>query len=77
MAETQAHLTEGMTDAQTHAFYRDAAAIVEAESELERAMADLVQAPFDAAAQQQLASYLTSEELQQATEAARRIGGVN
>ena len=38
-------------------------------------MADLVQAPFDARVQQTLANYLGSEQLQRATEAARRIGG--
>ena len=47
----------------------------DAERELDSAVADLVQAPFDSRVQQTLANYLGSEQLQRATEAARRIGG--
>ncbi|MFC9718342.1 hypothetical protein [Micrococcus luteus] len=75
MTERPTPLTEALDDAELQTLYGDAAVMFDAERELEGAVADLVQAPFDTRVQQTLANYLSSEQLQRATEAARRIGG--
>lgn len=75
MTERPTPQNEALDDAELQTLYGDAVVMFGAERELDSAVADLVQAPFDARVQQTLANYLGSEQLQRATEAARRIGG--
>ncbi|MEO4039922.1 hypothetical protein [Micrococcus luteus] len=69
--------SEALTETQLQELYGDAATMIRAETELDRVVADLVQAPFDAQVQKSLAEYLGSEQLQRATDAAHRIGGMS
>ena len=75
MTERPTPQNEALDDAELQTLYGDAVVMFDAERELDSAVADLVQTPFDARVQQTLANYLGSEQLQRATEAARRIGG--
>ena len=65
-AAVAAH-TQALDDAELQTLYGDAVVMFDAERELDSAVADLVQAPFDARVQQTLANYLGSEQLQRAT----------
>ncbi|MFI5825497.1 hypothetical protein ACIA8I_41590 [Streptomyces rishiriensis] len=77
MSDRTPPLSEALTDEQMRAFYGDADAMLTAQCRMDTALADLTQAPFDAQAQSAMAEYLSSEELQRATAAARRIGGMS
>lgn len=64
-----------MTDAQMRSVIGDADQLAQADTAIHGTVADLLQAPFSADVQRRMVSLLESEQIQQANEAARRLGG--
>lgn len=66
-------LPEAVSDENLAGFIGDAAATISAEDKMIRGIADLLEHPFDASRQSQLADLLTSPALAAANQAAARI----